>query len=76
MSLPLRITYKDTDINFSILGEKPSSNTNEINILLDGKELKLIRSDKTWNLSDTEEESLDRELINAIGKAISLRYRF
>jgi hypothetical protein len=74
MGQPLRITYNNSDHTFQIVNSDPiSKSTTELEILLEGKTIKLIKNDG-W-IQKENDESLDESLIQAIGKAISLRYR-
>lgn len=74
MGLPLRITYKNKDVLFELLTEKPSAGAGEIEILLNGDRYRLTRKEKEW-ISSNEQNTLDRGLAHAIGKAMELRYR-
>ena len=75
MSLPLRVTFKDNDYVFYVLTKGITKHTKEINISLEGNEVLLRLNEKNdWQAND---ESLDNnpELLQAIGRAIGLRYR-
>lgn len=70
----LRITYNQKDYRFQIINSKVlSKETEEIQILLNGTTLTLIRSDSSW--AAKENNVIHQNLIEAIGKAIELRYR-
>ncbi|MFA6083546.1 hypothetical protein [Mucilaginibacter sp.] len=71
----LRITYGAKDYSYQLLNEKPiGKETEQITMLLEGRSLRLIRRDGQW-LSPEVVHGIDEGLLNAIGKAISLRYR-
>jgi len=71
----LRITYGTKDYSYQLLNEKPiSKGTGQIHILLEGQSVILVSKDGQWVPSETNCD-LDQELLKAIGKAISLRYR-
>ncbi len=74
MGLRLRITYKNTDVVFELLTEKPSFATTKIEISLNGGRYHLTRREKQW-FPESDDKALDNELAQAIGKAIELRYR-
>jgi len=57
-------------LNLADLGGKKY----EVQVLLDGVTTTLIKDQETWRLKKDEYNS-DPALINAIGKAIGLRYR-
>lgn len=76
MGQPLRITFNNADHIFQITDHSPiTKSTTEIQILLDGKTVTVVRGDgNTWTLKEND-STIDPGLIQAIGKAISLRYR-
>ncbi|GAC1311205.1 MAG: hypothetical protein NVSMB24_30090 [Mucilaginibacter sp.] len=76
MGLPLRITFKDDDYVYQIIESKQINNTtNEIELLLNGEKIELIRDTKlVWKLKD-DNQSLDSELVQALGRSVSLRLR-
>ena len=75
MGMPLRLTFNDKDYTFQILNEKPiTKQTTEIPLSLENKSIVVIKEATGWNLKEAD-ESLNRDLIGAIGKAIELRYR-
>lgn len=70
----LRITYNQKDYRFQIINSKMlSKETEEIQILLNGTTVTLVRSDQTW--AAKEEGIIHQALSKAIGKAIELRFR-
>ena len=71
----LRITFKENDYNFQVVNSSPITKTTvEIPILLQGQSLVLLKGSKGWALSEPN-DSVDPDLIAAIGRAIELRYR-
>jgi len=74
MGQPLRITHNNSDHIFQIVNSNPiSKSTVELEIILNGKTIKLVKDDG-W-IQKESDETIDERLIQAIGKAISLRYR-
>ncbi|WP_183575630.1 hypothetical protein HDF18_17175 [Mucilaginibacter sp. X5P1] len=76
MGLPLRITFKDNDYVYQIVDSKSiNQNTTEIELLLNGEKVELIRDIKlVWKQKDGHSE-LDSELVQALGRSVSLRLR-
>jgi len=76
MGLPLRITFKDNDYVYQIIDSKQiNNNTTEIDLLLDGEKIGIVRDIKlVWKQKDGQTE-LDSELIQALGRSVSLRLR-
>jgi hypothetical protein len=76
MGLPLRITFKDEDYVYQIINSKNiNSNTTEIELFLNGEKLELIRdSNLVWKQKDGVQE-YDPNLIQALGRSVSLRLR-
>jgi len=76
MGLPLRITFKDTDYVYQIIDSKQiNNNTTEIDLLLDGEKIGIVRDIKlVWKQKDGQPE-LDSELVQALGRSVSLRLR-
>lgn len=71
----LRITYETKDYNYQVVNEKPiGKETEEIRILLEGQSVVLRKTDGRWVPDQTAGE-VNEDLLKAIGKAISLRYR-
>lgn len=75
MGLPLRITFNDKDYVYQILNSKLiNQHTIELELVLDGEKLDIIKDDnKVWVQKD--EKSVDPELIQALGRSVSLRLR-
>lgn len=76
MGLPLRITFRDNDYVYQIIDSKLiNQNTTEIELLLNGEKVELIRDIKlVWKQKD-ENGELDTELVQALGRSVSLRLR-
>lgn len=74
MGLPLRITYNNNDIKFTLLTDKPSSGIGDLEILLDGQTYRIYKSGIDW-LESGDAPVLETGLVKAIGKTIALRYR-
>ena len=73
--MPLRITFNDKDYNFQVVNTEPiTKSTVEIPIILNGETVSLVKGSKGWNLK-AETENIDLYLIQAIGRAIELRFR-
>jgi len=76
MGLPLRITFNDKDYVYQILNSNLiNQHTTELEILLDGEKLELTKDIKrVWILKD-ESKPIDPELVQALGRSVSLRLR-
>lgn len=76
MGLPLRITFKDTDYVYQIINSNLINQyTTELEILLNGERIILQQDErKVWLLKDNT-EPIDPELIQALGRSVSLRLR-
>ena len=75
MGMPLRITFRDSDYNFQVVNKEPiTKSTVEIPIILNGEILNLLKGSKGWNMKE-EVSGIDAKLIQAIGRAIELRFR-
>ena len=72
-TLPLRLTYKNSDIVFYILNHKPSVTEQDITVQFEGQEYKLFKNMGRWQPQDSNIE--DTSLLSAIGDSIALRYR-
>jgi len=76
MGLPLRITFKENDYVYQIINSKSINQyTTEFDILLNGDKVSLIKDDKMLWVQKDEIKSVDPELINALGRSVSLRLR-
>ena len=76
MGLPLRITFKDNDYVYQIVDSKLiNQNTTEIELLLNGEKIELIRDIKLVWKQKTGDQNLDTEMVQALGRSVSLRLR-
>ncbi|MDB5089838.1 hypothetical protein [Mucilaginibacter sp. OK098] len=76
MGLPLRITFNDQDYIYQIIDSKIINQyTTELQLLVNGEKVALIKNDKRVWIQKDEEKSLDPELIQALGRSVSLRMR-
>lgn len=75
MGLPLRITFNDVDYVYQIENSNLiNQNTVELNLLLNGEKLKLIKEKTIW-IQKEGEETLDPDFVQALGRSVSLRLR-
>ena len=76
MGLPLRITFNDNDYVYQIVNSKIiNQNTTELELLLNGEKMELIKDErKVWVLKD-DSLQVDPELVQALGRSVSLRLR-
>ena len=76
MGLPLRITFKDKDYVYQIVDSKLiNQNTTEIDLLLDGEKIGIMRDSKMVWKQKGGVNGVDEELIQALGRSVSLRLR-
>jgi hypothetical protein len=76
MGLPLRITFNDQDYIYQIIDSKIINQyTTELQLLVNGEKVELIKNDKRVWIQKDELKSLDPELIQALGRSVSLRLR-
>jgi len=76
MGLPLRITFNDKDFVYQIINSKLiNQNTTELEILLNGEKVELVKDSKMVWIQKNEIKSLDPELVQALGRSVSLRLR-
>lgn len=76
MGLPLRITFKDNDYVYQIVNSKLiDKNTTEIELIFSGEKIELIKDIKLGWLLKNGDNSIDAELIQALGRSVSLRLR-
>ncbi|NCD70828.1 hypothetical protein [Mucilaginibacter agri] len=75
MGLTLRLTFKDNDYNYQIINSNQiNSSTTEFSLTLNGETIELIKDAKNvWVQKDGK--SLDPELVQALGRSVSLRLR-
>jgi len=75
MGMPLRITFRDIDYRFQVINKEPvTKNTVEIPIIFEDQTIWLVKGSKGWKLKE-EIANVDEGLIQAIGRAIELRFR-
>jgi hypothetical protein len=76
MGLPLRITFNDTDYVYQIVDSKLiDKHTTEIELILEGEKIGLIRDVKLVWKQKQGSQAIDSELIQALGRSVSLRLR-
>ena len=76
MGLPLRITFKDEDYVYQIVNSKLiDKHTTEIELIFSGEKIELIKDIKLGWLLKNGDKSIDAELIQALGRSVSLRLR-
>lgn len=75
MGLPLRITFNDKDYVYQIVNSRLiNQNTTELELLLNGEKLQLIKENTIW-IQKEGEEQLDPNFVQALGRSVSLRLR-
>jgi hypothetical protein len=75
MGLPLRITFNDKDYVYQIVNSNLiNQNTVELELLLNGEKLQLIKEKTIW-IQKEGNETLDPQFIQALGRSVSLRLR-
>ncbi|GAA3989604.1 hypothetical protein [Mucilaginibacter dorajii] len=75
MSLPLRITFNDTDYTYTVLTRSINKETTAIKISLLGEEFTIVRNQQhQWYAMETSIGDKD-DLLCAIAKNVALRYR-
>jgi len=76
MGLPLRITFDDKDYTYQILNTNLiNKDTTELELIFNGEKVELVMDNKkTWVQKD-QGNAIDPELIQALGRSVSLRLR-
>jgi hypothetical protein len=76
MALPMRITFDDKDYIYQILNTNLiNKDTTELELIFNGEKLELVMDDrKTWVQKD-QSNSIDPNLVQALGRSVSLRLR-
>ncbi|OOQ60325.1 hypothetical protein [Mucilaginibacter pedocola] len=76
MGLPLRITFDDKDYVYQIVNSKlVGPNTTELELLLNGEKVEIVKDARmVWTLKDGG-IVLDPNLVQALGRSVSLRLR-
>jgi hypothetical protein len=76
MGLQLRITFNDTDYTYQIINSKLiNKNTTELELMIEGEKIGLQKDIKKGWIQKDGSNSLDPELIQALGRSVSLRLR-
>jgi hypothetical protein len=76
MGLPLRITFNDRDYVYQIIDSKLiDQHTTELRLLLNGEKVDLVKNEKRVWVQKDDNSSIDPELIQALGRSVSLRLR-
>jgi hypothetical protein len=76
MGLPLRITFNDKDYVYEIVNSNLiNRNTTELHLVLNGENLELIKDERSVWIQKDNAISLDPELVEALGRSVSLRLR-
>jgi hypothetical protein len=76
MGLPLRITYNDQDYVYQIIDSKIINQyTTELQLIVNGEKVALIKNDQRVWVQKDEQKSLDPDLVQALGRSVSLRLR-
>jgi hypothetical protein len=76
MGLPLRITFNDKDYVYQINNSRLiNQNTTELELVLNGDKLHLVKDDKQVWVQKEGTELIDPELVQALGRSVSLRLR-
>ena len=75
MGLPLRITFNDQDYVYQIINSNLiNQNTVELELLLNGEKLQLIKEKTIW-IQKEGAQTLDPDFVQALGRSVSLRLR-
>jgi uncharacterized protein HemY len=76
MGLQLRITFNDTDYAYQIINSKLiDQNTTELELMLEGEKIELQKDqNRVWIQKDGS-SPVDPELVQALGRSVSLRLR-
>jgi len=76
MGLPLRITFNDKDYVYQIIDSKLiDQHTTELQLLLNGEKVELVKNEKRVWVQKDDETPIDPELVQALGRSVSLRLR-
>jgi hypothetical protein len=76
MGLPMRITFDDKDYTYQILNTNQiNKHTTELELIFNGEKLELIMDDKKAWVQKNPDNSIDPDLIQALGRSVSLRLR-
>ena len=76
MGLPMRMTFKDVDYVYQIVNSKLiDKHTTEIELIWSGEKIELLKDVKQGWILKNGDKSIDGELIQALGRSVSLRLR-
>ena len=76
MGLPMRITFKDVDYVYQIVNSKLiDKHTTEIGLIWSGEKIELLKDIKQGWILKNGDKSIDGELVQALGRSVSLRLR-
>ena len=76
MALPMRITFDDKDYIYQILNTNLiNKDTTQLELIFNGEKLELVMDErKNWVQKD-QSKSIDPDLVQALGRSVSLRLR-
>lgn len=75
MPVLLRINHDKADVIFQVITEKPSTQS-ELEVFLGGKTFFFVKTGNCWTLNEDQNlEDADSSLMEAVGKALALRFR-
>jgi hypothetical protein len=76
MGLPLRITFNEKDYVYQIIDSKLiDHHSTELQLLLDGEKINLVKNEKRVWIQNDADKSIDPDLVQALGRSVSLRLR-
>jgi hypothetical protein len=76
MGLPLRITFNEKDYVYQIIDSKLIDHrSTELQLLLDGEKINLVKNEKRVWIQNDADKSIDPDLVQALGRSVSLRLR-
>ncbi len=75
MPLLLRINHEKKDVIFQVITDKPSAQS-KLEVFLGGNTYIFVKLGNSWSIDQTQDTSaLNVTLIEAIAKALALRFR-
>ena len=75
MPVLLRINHEKADVIFQVITEKPSTQS-ELEVFMGGKTYNFIKTGNSWALTGSNNsDDIDQTLIDAVSKALALRFR-
>ena len=75
MGLRLRMTFNDADYVYEIINSRLTDQTTELELVLEGEKVELLRDKNMVWIQKDGESSFDPGLIQALGRSASLRLR-